>query len=172
MMLPPPPALVEAVILLTRSRLLLSSWIELELIVISPAVPVPGGILGLLLEKLPTLIVAPSRTVTRSLVILMFPPSPLSTIALANKPLRPKSLNPNNSTFSALIAKFPAFPEPEVLTAICAPSVTCKVPVSIIKFPPLPTPAPRTVAIGSGIPGILKTVAAILLGANSFPPLT
>ncbi|MGL5079693.1 MAG: hypothetical protein ACRDBG_28175 [Waterburya sp.] len=77
-----------------------------------PGDPCPGGVSELRLAKLLALIVAPSIIERRSLVSLISPPLPRSTMALENKPLAPKSLAPISSILSASISKIPALPSP------------------------------------------------------------
>ena len=89
---------------------------------ILPGEPLPGVRELLILGKLPTLIVAPSAMVKFSVNRLIFPPSPDLTMALANKPLAPKGLLPNNSMERAVMFKLPPLPNPSVLTASCPPS--------------------------------------------------
>ncbi|MDJ0689573.1 MAG: hypothetical protein QNJ41_13785 [Xenococcaceae cyanobacterium MO_188.B32] len=131
---PPPPVLVEAVIVLGVPEEILLSRTELASIKILPAFPCPGKALPLL-EKLLALIVAPSWIFKLLVAILIFPPSPVLAIALPKMPLAPNSEPPINSTVSAVIFNSPPSPEPAVLTAICAPSVTFKLLVLIPKLP-------------------------------------
>ena len=109
--------------------------------------------------KVPLPICAPSRRIRLSASIVKSPPSPVENVS-TNKPLgKPSAVVPIASTWAARTASCPAFPFPNVLADIRAPSAINSRPVSMIEFPPLP------VAVGS-------TRLNRIVGNSAFPSLS